>query len=53
MALAEFSEGWISMIYLNFKSYIQSGQWLSNSSDIFTLIDQVLLEPLPEQHKSF
>ena len=53
MALAEFSEGWISMIYLNFKSYIQSGQWLSNSSDIFTLIDQVLLEPLPEQHKEF
>ncbi|NLV16522.1 MAG: hypothetical protein GXY50_04835 [Syntrophomonadaceae bacterium] len=53
MALAELSEGWISMIYLNFKSYIQSGQWLSNSSDIFTLIDQVLLEPLPERQKEF
>lgn len=53
MALAELSEGWISMIYLNFKSYIQNGQWLSNSSDIYTLIDQVLLEPLPESHKEF
>ena len=53
MALAELSEGWISMIYLNFKSYIQSGQWLSNSSDIFTIIEQVLLEPLPQQHKEF
>ncbi len=53
MALAEFSEGWISMVYLNFKSYIQRGRWLSNSSDIFTLIDQVLLEPLPEQQREF
>lgn len=53
MALADLSEGWISMIYLNFKSYIQSGRWLSNSSDIFTLIDQVLLEPLAEKQKEF
>ena len=53
MDLAELSEGWISMIYLNFKSYIQNRHWLSNSSDIFTIIEQVLLEPLPEQHKEF
>lgn len=51
--LAELSEGWISMIYLNFKSYVQSGRWLSSTSDIFTLIDQVLLEPLPERQKEF
>lgn len=53
MALADLSEGWISMIYFNFKSYIQKGQWLSNSSDIFTLIEEVLLEPLPQEHKDF
>ena len=51
--LAELSEGWISMIYLNFKSYAQSGRWLSSSSDIYTLIDQVLLEPLPIRQKEF
>lgn len=51
--LAELSEGWISMIYLNFKAYAQSGRWLSSSSDIFTLIDEVLLEPLPESQKEF
>ena len=51
--LADLSEGWISMIYLNFKSHVQSGRWLSSSSDIFTLIDQVLLLPLPERQKEF
>lgn len=53
LELAEFSEGWISMIYLNFKSYAQSGQWLLSSSDIFTLMEQVLLEPLPDNQKEF
>lgn len=53
MSLAELTEGWISMIYLNFKSYIQSGQWPSNSSDIYTLIDQVLLEHLADHQKEF
>ncbi len=52
-SLAEISEGWISMIYLNFKSYIHKGKWLSNSSDIFTLIDQVLLDPLPDEDREF
>jgi LuxR family maltose regulon positive regulatory protein len=39
--LAALSEGWISMVYLNFKAYAQNGSWLSSSADIFTLIDQV------------
>lgn len=51
--LALTSEGWISMVYLNFKSYTQSGHWLSGSSDIFTLIHQVLLTPLPERQREF
>ena len=51
--LAITSEGWISMVYLNFKAYVRSGRWLSGSEDIFTLIDQVLLAPLPERHREF
>ena len=51
--LATLSEGWISMVYLNFKAYAQNGRWLSSSSDIYTLIDQVLLEPLPERQREF
>ena len=41
------------MIYLNFKAYAQNGRWLSGSSDIFTLIHQVLLAPLPERQREF
>lgn len=51
--LALKSEGWISMIYLNFKAYTQKGHWLSGSSDIFTLIYEVLLMPLPERQREF
>lgn len=51
--LAVRSEGWISMVYLNFKAYAQNGYWLSSSADIFTLIDQVLLDPLPERQREF
>ncbi len=51
--LAALSEGWISMVYLNFKAYARNGAWLSSSADIFTLIDQVLLEPLPERQREF
>ena len=51
--LATLSEGWISMVYLNFKAYAQNGCWLSSSADIFTLIDQVLLDPLPERQREF
>lgn len=51
--LALQSEGWISMIYLNFKSYAQNARWLSGSSDIFALIHQVLLAPLPERQREF
>lgn len=51
--LADLCEGWISMIYLNFKAYAQHGSWLSNSDDIFTLIYQVLLEPLTEREREF
>lgn len=51
--LSKLCEGWISMIYLNFKSYVQNGTWLSNTEDIFTLINRILLDPLPEKSREF
>lgn len=52
-ALAAASEGWISMIYLNFKAYAQTGAWISGSADIFNLIDKILLMPLSERQQEF
>lgn len=52
-SLATLSEGWISMVYLNFKAYAQYGSWLSSSTDILTLIDQVMLAPLTEREREF
>lgn len=51
--LSGMCEGWISMIYLNFKAYAHHGSWLSNSEDIYTLINQVLLEPLTDKEQEF
>lgn len=51
--LANFSEGWISMIYLNFKSYIQTGTWFFNSEDYLSLIDDLLFGPLTERTREF
>lgn len=51
--LAISSEGWFSIVYLNFKSYEKNKKWLSSSSDIFSLINQVLLEPLSKEERDF
>ena len=51
--LSDMCEGWISMIYLNFKAYAHHRNWLSNSEDIYTIIYQVLLEPLTEREHEF
>ncbi len=51
--LAEISEGWISMIYLNFKYYTQNKTWLLISENIYTLINEVLFNPLPENIREF
>ena len=51
--LARSSEGWFSIIYLNFKSYEKNGKWLSGSADIISLIDEVLLKPLSEEERDF
>lgn len=51
--LTNLSEGWISIIYLNFKFYVCNEKWLANSLDILSLIDEVLLEPLPDRQREF
>ncbi len=51
--LAISSEGWFSIIYLNFKSYERNKKWLSGSGDIFSLINKVLLEPLSQEERDF
>ncbi|HHW93558.1 MAG TPA: hypothetical protein GX734_03590 [Clostridiaceae bacterium] len=51
--LSILSEGWFSIVYLNFKSYARNGKWLSSSTDIFSLINEVLLEPLSEEEREF
>ncbi|NLL91005.1 MAG: hypothetical protein GX222_01110 [Ruminococcaceae bacterium] len=51
--LAVSSEGWFSIVYLNFKSYERNGKWLSSTNDIYSLIEEVLLEPLSEEEREF
>lgn len=51
--LVDISEGWISMVYLNFKSYVQNRTWLYHSENILALINQVMLDPLPESSRQF
>lgn len=53
VALTAASEGWISMVYLNFKAYAQSGRWMIGTNDIFGLIKEVLLKPLPRRQREF
>lgn len=51
--LENMSEGWISMIYLNFRRYSQKDEWRFDTQDIFSLMEQVMLETLPERHQRF
>ncbi len=51
--LSVLSEGWFSIVYLNFKSYGKNRKWLSGSSDILSLINEVLLEPLSKEEREF
>ena len=46
--LDQISEGWISLLYLLFRSYVQQGSWQFQTPDIFRLMDQVMYQPLDE-----
>lgn len=52
-SLAEISEGWISMIYLNFKFYIQNNTWPFTSEKICELMNETLLNSLSEVDREF
>lgn len=51
--IADSSEGWIAMIYLIFHMYVQTNRWKLDAQDIFMLMDQVMLQPLPARHQEF
>ena len=51
--LDHISEGWVSLLYLLFRSYVQQGKWNLRSADIFKLMNQVMFEPLDERKQRF
>ncbi len=51
--LDRISEGWVSLLYLLFRSYFQQGRWNLRSPDIFRLMDQVMYEPLDARKQRF
>ncbi len=51
--LDNISEGWISLLYLLFRSYLQNGWWQFNASDIFQLMDEVMYQPLDDRKRRF
>lgn len=51
--LAEFSGGWISLIYLAFCNFAQAGNWEFSTADIDSLITEVMLDPLPQKMREF
>ncbi len=51
--LYRISEGWVSLLYLLFRSYVQRGRWEFKMMDIFQLMDQVMYQPLDERKQRF
>lgn len=51
--LERVSEGWVSFLYLLFRSHAQQGRWLLQTPDIFRLMDQVMFQPLDERKRRF
>ena len=51
--LASFSSGWISLVYLAFCNYVQTGTWQFCTADISQLITEVMLDPLNRRARDF
>ena len=51
--LAKFSDGWISLIYLIFCIFADTGKWQFETMDIDHLIKEVMLDPLSKQEQKF
>ncbi|MDO4540839.1 MAG: LuxR C-terminal-related transcriptional regulator, partial [Syntrophomonadaceae bacterium] len=52
-ALFACSEGWISLTYLLFNSYVNRKVWRFHSADIYDLMEEIMLRPLPECQQQF
>lgn len=51
--LARTTEGWFSMVYLNLRTYLQTGRWPEHVASIYPLIDEVLFRPLSQRQRAF
>ena len=51
--LEKITEGWFSMVYLNLRTYLQTGHWSEHTSNIYPLMDEVLFRPLSERQRNF
>lgn len=51
--LADFSGGWISLVYLAFCNFVKTGTWEFGMADIDCLIKEVMLDPLPSDIREF
>lgn len=51
--LAEFSDGWISLVYIAFCNFIRTGCWRFDTADIDQLIKDVMLEPMNTSIRDF
>lgn len=51
--LEKLSEGWFSAVYLNLKFYSETGRLLSESDDIYEVINGSLIIPLDKRTQAF
>ena len=52
-SLSKMTEGWISMIYLNFKELSSSGRLLSDGESIYDGMRKLFFDTVDELHKKF
>ena len=51
--LAQTSEGWFSAVYLNLKAYQAHGTLLTSGHDIYEMLNEAMLDPLPQERVDF
>ena len=53
IAIEKLSEGWFSAIYLNLKAFLDNGILLTESNDIFEMMNETLLFSLRQEERNF
>lgn len=51
--LAQTSEGWFAAVYLNLKAYQTHGSLLTEGHNIYEMLDEAILDPLPPERVDF